>query len=237
MDVSIQLAELEALYERTLGHGLRSLAITSPSWRSGVSTLAAALARRAAAGGRRTLLVDLNLMRPALDRLVGAQPTAVDWALHDGSAGHALVPATQSNLTLLTPPRQRAFDILSREADTIRQAIAQWQEEWDCVILDCLPVTARNRANLPTPQVCAACQGTILVVLANGTTGPELSAASETLEQAGARLLGAVVNDMNNPSLLEELCREADRLRSMAPILAERIKRWLRGRRLLHIAT
>jgi hypothetical protein len=63
--------ELERVYSRTFGQGVRSLAVTSADEREGVTTLVVALAKRNRFSGRSTLVVDLNLHRPALQQRFG----------------------------------------------------------------------------------------------------------------------------------------------------------------------
>ena len=60
IQIPIQYEEMDALFAATIGAGHRSIAITSSQHDEGVSMLSYALARRIAASGRRSLLVDLN---------------------------------------------------------------------------------------------------------------------------------------------------------------------------------
>lgn len=219
------VSELEQLYARTLGAGIRSLAITAPSSGCGVTTLASALARRSALAGRRTLLVDFNTHRPALASQFGLHDDLADWALHDGSDVEAISATSQFGLSLLASPQRGALSAESREPHAIARLMSEWMGRYDCVIADTLPVTARNRMNIPPSHLCAACQGTVLVTLANRTSASDLHQAVRILSDAGARLLGNVVNDRLNPGLREELCREAGRLMPIFP----RLSRWLEG--------
>lgn len=214
MDLPFHAAELEALYTRTLGAGLPSLAITAPRYGCGTTTLALALARRAAAAGRRTLLVEFNTVRPAVARLLDLPED--DWALHDGTAHIAGVRLPDTPLSIL-PASRRGGSIASREPRVIEAAFRQWSSDHDCVVADLPPVDVPGHGGLPAPSICAAAAGTLLVVLARRSRATEVEAATRALSEAGARLLGCVVNDRFNPTLGQELARELNRLGRFLP--------------------
>lgn len=225
IDIPLHQAELEQLYLRTVGAGLRSIAITSPSQGAGVSTVAWALARRAAAGGRRTLLVEFNVARPALGRRT--DHPAVEWSLRDRALRHAIASVDQPNLAVLPAPIRADASLASRERQVVERAFAEWTDAHDLVVADLPAVNAQHPSNLPVPTLCAACDGTLLVVLAGRDRAAETEAAVTALGTAGARLCGAVANDRFNPSLASELARETRRLDRILPPLARGLRRMI----------
>ncbi|EKP0262496.1 capsular biosynthesis protein [Aeromonas sobria] len=219
MSIPIQYLELESLYAATLARGIRSLAITSAEGGEGVSSICDALARRAEADGLRTLLVDLNLYHPG-------RATAHAWGPND-------VPepvAHGRSLSLLPAPGK---DLMAfRNKDTLRQLLQRWFEHYDVVIFDTSPLNALNRGNIPADQVCGACDGALLVVLAGVTPTSSVQSAVDKLTRADANLVGAIYNDKLNPGLASEILRELNRLPSNR--VTEWLKRWCRRSSLLN---
>ncbi|CAJ1848029.1 hypothetical protein PEKONANI_02683 [Aeromonas jandaei] len=222
MSIPIQYLELESLYAATLARGIRSLAVTSAEGGEGVSSICDALAHRAEADGLRTLLVDLNLYHPG-------RSSAVVWGPNDVPE-----PAIRGqSLSLLPAPGK---DLMAfRNKDTLRQLLVRWLEHYDVVIFDTSPLNALNalnRGNIPADQVCGACEGALLVVLAGVTPTTVVQSAVDKLTRAEANLIGAVYNDKLNPGLASEILRELNRLPSNR--VTEWLKRWCRRSALLN---
>lgn len=219
MSIPIQYLELESLYAATLARGIRTLAVTSAEGGEGVSTICDALARRAEADGFKTLLVDLNLYHPG-------RASPLLWGPRDLPDP---LPQGQSLARLPAPGK----DLMAfRNKDTLRQLLDRWLAHYDVVLFDTSPLTALNRGNIPADQVCAACQGALLVVLAGVTPAAVIQGAVEQLTRAEANLVGAVFNDRVNPGLASEILRELNRLPSNR--LTEWLKRWCRRSALLN---
>ncbi|HEY5789993.1 MAG TPA: capsular biosynthesis protein [Gammaproteobacteria bacterium] len=208
----IHYAELESIYHRTLARGTRALALTCAAGGEGVTTLARALAERAAAGGRRTLLVDTNLAHPALHGHYGSPREA--WSPADYA--DALHLADVPGLTLLTAPLDGG-EFGFRDPGALQAALHDWLQSFDVVIADTSPVNRRNRRNIPAEAVCGAFPATLMVVLAAATPESALVEAHQRLAAAGATLAGAVLNDRHLPGLASELCRETRRLDRLLP--------------------
>lgn len=221
-ELPIHWAELEAVYARTVGSGVRTLAVTAPEGGEGVTTLARALAERAAAVGIQTLYIDFNLNRPMIPGGSGLESEDTDQTLilPTGSAGLDVVPAPTRAANLLT----------LRDPARLRTALAGELAGYDLIVFDTSPVNAANRGNIPAEAVAAACDATLLVVLSGRTRTAAAQAAAERLRTAGARLTGIVMNDRFAPTLADELCREAARLGRWLPGLSGRLQRWLRRR-------
>ncbi len=74
-----------------------------------------------------------------------------------------------------------------------------------------------------------------MVVLAGRTSEVAITSALEKLNHAGVNLVGTVFNDQFNPPLADELCRELDRMRRVAPRLVDGIKRRIRRNPLFRV--
>ena len=85
------------------------------------------------------------------------------------------------------------------------------------VVLDTAPLLSGDADIIPGATAAAAADATILVTLAGRTPSNRVREAREKLTAAGASVIGAVLNDRDNPSLLAELDRESWRLSTIFP--------------------
>jgi protein-tyrosine kinase len=208
-----QDAEIEQLWLAIGGAGARSIAVVSARPGEGTTSLAAALATRAALGGQRALLVDASgAGRP------DAAPDAILTGAHEGIGVLARPSAAAANAW--------------RDPARLAAQVEAWLGEWDRVVFDTAALLSPGEG-VPPLSVAAAAEATLLVVLAGRTPASDVREATQQLERARARLLGSVLNDRDNPSLLAEMEREAGRLERIAPGLVRRIKGGLRRSSLL----
>jgi Mrp family chromosome partitioning ATPase len=227
MHIADTSLELERVYTATLARQTRSLAVTSSNSGEGVSTLVQALARRNLLAGRSTLVLDLNLHRPSLDRAFELDRTAAEHDLLPPPQPVALAGAHGlARLGLVSAPLERHNIVPLREPGGLEAQIARFLEEYDSVIIDTSPVNMMNAGTLPGDRAAAACDATVFTVLAGRTTSTCVTSALERLGDAGAMVLGCVINDRDNPTLRQELLREVARLNNLAP----RFTSWLRAR-------
>lgn len=245
-ELPIHYAELESIYSQTIDCGVRSLAITACNSGEGTTTLACALAKRAQAGGRKTLLVDMNFCHPAigpelglepgswkhLDNLLSEQITFVD----ETNNPVAYLPKSLSPLAVLPAPSTPTGNLMLREKDYLARCMEAWLKEYEVVIVDTSPLNAINRHNLPAERISSQCEGTILTVLAGVTKQAQLQSAMERLAGHGIQLSGCVFNDKHCPTLAEELIRETYRLQRWLPTLMSEIRSKLRQSTLFNLS-
>lgn len=174
---------------------IRHVVVASGGPFEGKSTTAANLAIAAARAGRRVILVDTDLRRPMLHTLF-QQPNqrGVTTALlqREGAATDHLVPTGVDNLSLMAsgplPPNPAELLGSKRMAELLEELAGHA----DMVILDSPPVLAVVDAAL----LARACDAVLLVGRANVTKADALRRAMGRINQAGARLLGVVLNDV-----------------------------------------
>lgn len=166
--------------------------LTSAIQGEGKSVISANLAMAAAAAGRRVVLVDADLRRPAHGRMFG----------HPGAAGLSTVLSGEHQLDeiLFTvtgagldvvfsgdrPPNPS--ELLGTEA--MRRTLRQLSERYDLVVVDAPPV-------LVVPDVlefAASADTTLLVVELERATRREVRDATERLTRVNARVPGVVIN-------------------------------------------
>lgn len=225
--IPIEWAELEAVYARTLGRGLRSLAVTAAGPGEGVTTLARALAERAAAVGVRTLYVDFNLRNPMVPGGSGA------FLAEDVAVENAVLPTLVDALHVMPAPTRAANPLALRDSARLRAALDNLLAEYAFIVFDTSPLNVTNGGNIPAEAVAAACDGVVLVVLAERTTAGAAGAATARLRRAGAQVIGVVMNDRFAPTLADELCREIGRFDRLAPGLVRRVQGWIKRKAFL----
>jgi len=176
----------------SLDKPLRTLMVTSPAAGEGKSTTIANLAVTMAQSGRRTIIVDTDLRRPALHELFGAQmsPGLTD-AMMAAAGDLPLQKTAVDNLWLLSsgPKPPNPADLLG--AERMEQIIAQLTEQADIVLFDAPPVMAAADAAILGARV----DGVLLVIQAGKTRRDHSERAREVLEKSRARVVGAALTN------------------------------------------
>ena len=250
MNIPYQNMEIEQIYTQLLSNPHTSLAVCAAEQGEGVTSLAFALAQRNLLAGHATLLVDLNLYRPAIKSLLPIESTPLldnqnsdSTSLQPRNATHIvdllstpqLVSSADSSIVLtgIVAPTKRDHIMKIRQPGVLEQCINEWLTQYDTVIIDTSPLNRVNAQNIPPERVAAACDGAILVVLAGQTSEAAINNAVTKLNNANAQLLGSVLNDRDNPTLKAELLREVERLEPRLSWLSRPLKRVLNKSRLL----
>lgn len=178
-----------------LGARPRTLTVVSAGEAEGKSTSALNLARSAVELGARVLLVDGDLRRPGLTKMLGARADS-------GAAGFSSL--------LLAPERTpAALDALDGEqpavvgagpippnpaallgADGLARFEAEAKERFDLVVFDTPPLLVGADASL----IAARTEGVVLVLDARRTRRTSLTQAVDQLRRTGSNILGVVVN-------------------------------------------
>ncbi len=219
-DLPIHYAEVEAIYNQTIGTGYRTIAITSAIAGEGKTTISQALVERAQLIGKKVLLVEMNTFNPALSnklRETIAQPLTENIIVNIKSKGYSLLPAPKT-----------IRDVLHyREANLLIASINQWLEHFDCIIFDTSALTTLNQSNIPAEIICEACEGAILVVEAGKTPQSLIQESIEKFKIKKINLIGSIINDKSNPPLLTELLRETYRLNHLFPKLMAKLRKKL----------
>jgi capsular exopolysaccharide synthesis family protein len=211
-----------SIYLNAPHRSLRVLVVTSPGSGEGKSFVASNLAVALAQTGKRVLLVDADLRRPAVHRMFGVSNTlglvdalrratqlSVSTAASSSDVATAPAPipgviATSiENLWLLpagTPPRNPG-ELLSSSA--LGQLIEDFTAQWDMVILDTAPIGTVADTLLLAKQA----SGCLLVARWGRTRRAALGGALGALRGLGRPLVGVVLND-ERPGVLSRFSRD-----------------------------
>ncbi len=175
------------LLEHWFGAGRALLPLISLRAGDGRSTLAAELARRFAAMGERTLLVDADLRAPSLHKRFGLPNRRGLADLLDGR--DVQLAACGENLALLAAGavREDPLELLSRER--LRQSLAAAARPFRVVLID-TPSAERG----PDLEIFAALAKGALLVVRPGEDGMRLAGLCRRLARCAAVPVATVFN-------------------------------------------
>lgn len=196
---AIRSLRASILYSR-IGQATQVIVLTSAMPAEGKTTTAVCLARVAAQSGAKTVLVDCDLRRRNVNRLLGLEPeqglievlngaAPLDSALvHDEASGAFILPLASSSFT---PRDVFGSEAMDRLLDTLRA-------RFDLVLLDTAPVLAVSDTRI------LATKADTVVLLARWRKTPEkaIQNALDLVQQTGAHVAGVALSqvDMNAQS-------------------------------------
>jgi capsular exopolysaccharide synthesis family protein len=185
--------QYRVLYQRILRFAarrpMRVVAVTSAGRREGRTTTAANLALTAALEGRQTILVEADLRRPALGRILGLAPRAGVADVIAGRAELAQATARLGPLAVLAAGEDPEAAALLR-SPAAAALLDQLRGAHELVVLDAPPALAFADGDRLSGDADAA----LLVVRAGATPRPVVRLALESL---GDRAIGIVLNDVD----------------------------------------
>src|SRR5699024_11057413 len=177
-----------------IDEAIKTIVITSPGPSAGKSITAANLAVVYAQQGMKTLLIDADLRKPTvhytfrLDNLRGLSSVLIG----ESSFEDAVEETDVDNLQVLScgPVPPNPAELLASKR--MRDLVDYVDEHYDFVIVDMPPILAVTDAKIVSQYV----DGTLFVVRSGVTDKEELEKASESMNDGKARILGAVLNDV-----------------------------------------
>lgn len=170
----------------------KKICITSATASEGKSITMLNLAISIAQSGQKVILIDADLRRPALARLLveKAAPGLSNVLAGLSSAREAIRSEVYPNLDILfsgdVPPNPS--EILG--SVEMEKLITELSELYDYVLVDTPPVGVVSDANL----VASLMDGVLLLVRQNRTKKDEIKRAVNNLQLTGARILGYILN-------------------------------------------
>ncbi|MDY7098700.1 MAG: polysaccharide biosynthesis tyrosine autokinase [Pseudomonadota bacterium] len=168
------------------------LQLTSSQAGEGKSTTAVIIAELFAKMGRKTLLIDADLRRPAVDKLLDIEKPKVGFA--EVLLGHtdlksAVVQGMHENLEILPigeiPPNP--VELLA--STQLRDFIDEYRREYSLIIFDSSPVMGLADA----PMLSRMCDATVFILEANKVNFGQAKAAIRRLRDVGGNPLGVVL--------------------------------------------
>lgn len=171
---------------------IKSIVVTSSVPNEGKSTVLVSLAEAIASSGKSVLLVECDMRKRSLHKLLGVRPTAGFYAVltEQVPASQAIVATGTENLYFLSvePSIPNPADIVASKR--FAKLLKMLEEHYDYVLLDTPPVGAFVDAAI----LSSLADATVFVVRENFAKREEIAAAFDQLKKAGANVIGSVLN-------------------------------------------
>ena len=179
------------------GERFKTLLVTSLGPGDGKTTTAANLAIGLANVGVKTLLVDGEVRRPTMHLIFGVPKSpGVNELLNsrNGEFGHVIQSSHVESLDIVTSggtPSGDPNEAISRSTARIRALLGQFKHAYDYVIIDTPPLMLVH----DTALVASLADAVLFVVNSDRFDPALLERAKDLLEDAGATVVGVVLND------------------------------------------
>ena len=173
---------------------IKVVVVSSSQSGEGKSTVAANLALAVAELGKRVLLVDADMRKPA-QHLIWRHPNyeGLSNVLSGQCDQRAATTEIQPNLFLLTAGVVPPNPVVLIDSVQMSTLIAQWSQEYDLVIIDAPPLTVAADAAILGTQASG-----LVFVLRPGVADKEsVEYAQEILTQSKLNVLGMVLNGVD----------------------------------------
>lgn len=181
-------ASVELSSEKGTPH---TLLVTSSREGEGKSTTALAMARDAAAAGKRVLLIDADMRRPSVHTLVGIKktPGLSNMLTQQMPATSVIYRTDTEGLSVMPagPKPPSPAELLGGAA--FRALLTYLKGQYDHIIIDSPPVLGLADA----PRLASIADGTLIVMEANRSHRGAITAAMRRLAAARAKVIGAVL--------------------------------------------
>lgn len=170
------------------------IGITSSGPGEGKTLIAANIALAYAQNGNKTLLIDLDMRKPRVEKVLGIE------RINIGVTNHILkdIPVERiivnygENIDIIPvgsiPPNPTAL-LTSKKMEDFIQKLS---EKYERIVIDLPPILAAADSLIVSKYT----DGIVLVVRAGKTQKPSLRVAYENIQTSSAKLLGAVINDI-----------------------------------------
>ncbi len=171
-----------------------TVAVTSPGSRDGKSFVSSNLALAFAYANHRTLLVDADLRRGALHRVLGLsrRPGLTDFLAGDASLERIMQATAYPSLGFLASGSRRRDAPELMGSTRMGELVSGVRSNYQVIVLDTPPLGAGVDA-----FALAMLAGNLLMVLRLGRTDRDVAEAKlDVLRRLPVRLLGAVLNDV-----------------------------------------
>ncbi|MGM9519271.1 MAG: CpsD/CapB family tyrosine-protein kinase [Phascolarctobacterium sp.] len=181
-------------FSNIAGQELKTIMLTSATPNEGKSTTISNLAVVMAQAGHSVVLCDCDFRNPTQHKIFGLHNKGLSNCVATGSNVMDIIQQTSvPNLYVLTsgPVAPNPSELLASQ--NMVDILEELKQHFDYVLVDTPPIMPVTDAAVVSAKV----DGTILVI-ASGAVSPSIAMEAKTrLEQAGAHLLGVVLNKVD----------------------------------------
>lgn len=180
----------------SIDRDVRTMIITSAEPAAGKSTVISNLAIVLAHSGERTVLIEGDLRRPKLHRLmdISNRVGLSELFVQDDLATETVTQKTKfANLDVIPAGEKPPNPSELLGSARMKSILQQLQDRYDRIIIDAPPLMAVTDAAVLSAHV----DGVLLVAKPGQTTLPALQQTVTQLRRVGAKFMGVVLNDVN----------------------------------------
>jgi capsular exopolysaccharide synthesis family protein len=185
----------------------RVIMVSSAAGGEGKTTLATQLALSLARAGRRTVLVDFDLRRPAFDEVFGLplEPGVCEVLRQECEISAVVHEVATKNLAVVTAGRWDRNALASLSNGSAAGLFKKLREAYDFVVVDASPVLPVADARFVSQHVDAV----VFSVFRDVSRAPKIQAACEILAAFGVHTVEAVVTGPNDNLYGEDMQYES----------------------------
>lgn len=183
-------------FSRPDKESLKTILVTSSTPQEGKTTVSVNLAGSFALSNKKTLIVDCDLRKPRLHKILerNKQPGLIDYLIGEIELDQIIYNTEIKGLSLITsgtiPPNPAEM----LDSVQMEKFLAEVRNRFDYVILDSPPIVAVTDAEILAKKV----DGSIIVVSADITENDVFERAIQLLKHDNSVLIGSVLNNFNN---------------------------------------
>jgi polysaccharide biosynthesis transport protein len=170
----------------------RTLLVTSSQPKEGKTTIALCLGRMRALSGHATVIVEADLRRPSVHRVLGIprRPGVTELVMGEAKLADVLVKDADSGAYVI-PAGKLAPDPTEILASAqMKELLAELARQFELVVVDSPPLVAVADSRLLAPQVDAS----VMVVRWAKTNRDVVSLAVKQLQESGGHISGVVLS-------------------------------------------
>ena len=169
-----------------------SILITGPDAGSGKSFVAVNLALSFVSSGKKVLLVDTDLRRPAIEKYLKIKKMKglTELLINKEEEIH---PLTIGGLKVIPSGKLPPNPSELLDSDRMRELLSRWKKEYDIVLLDSPPLMTVSDSRILAAEV----EETLLVAAYGETNRHLIAQTSELLEQLSIKALGYILNKVD----------------------------------------
>lgn len=203
---------------KVIGPDARRVLLAAPFGGEGTTTTALNLASSFAELGDRALVVEGDVRKPAIARIMGIKSgigLADILADRDVAPIEAVSATPEDKVFMLASRNARDDEILPRSTN-LANVVQDLATRFDRTIIDSPPVLATADAGL----LADTAEATVLVVRSGRTTFDEVTDAMHALRSAGIKVVGTVLTDARLPRYTKAAVRTYRRKPSRALVIS-----------------
>lgn len=180
-------------FSKAAGSELKTIMITSPTPNEGKSTTISNLGVVMAQSGKKVCIVDCDFRNPTQHKIFKLENKGMSNAVVGETLENVIKPTGMENLWVITsgPIAPNPSELLG--SDRMTELLGELKARFDYVLIDTPPIMPVTDA-----AVLASRMDGVIMLLESGAVSPQAAKEAKTrLEQAGAHILGAVLNKVD----------------------------------------